>query len=226
MPLGSAQVGPDGTAGVPVQSDLLAVPGVVVQASYSGDAFFTAAAAADNGQIGQAVAADPPVTNPNIPANAQNLTVVIVCGSTGAQRAQWRDSARRYYGAGAYIITNVHTVEGLGAELSQLPAGSVSRLVIGAHGWGGVVRLDPANNLNTIDRADNAAAAARVRAALANNALVDLQYCGAAATWSGVSGLDRMQAIATVLRARVRGAWDIINTWNDPDVLWAVVDPS
>ncbi|MBL8793676.1 MAG: DUF4347 domain-containing protein [Planctomycetia bacterium] len=231
--LGSAAVGPDGRATlVDVDSGLIGQPGVIVQAAYSGDAFFAAAVKNDGGANAAQAMADPPVNdNPQIPANAQNLTVVVVAGKNGVQRAEWRDSARAYYGADAYIITNVHSVADLGARLAQLPAGSISRLVIAAHGNDDGAQLGntgvAATRFNSANLNANAEASQQIRNALAaNNALVDLQACSCA---MGQAGLNNLQNMANILRARVRGADNLIGSWNtgiDPaNTNWITVNP-
>ncbi len=220
--LGAETLAPGSVVTVYVDSALLAQPGVQVFAKYSGDSTFAAKVTGDNGKTAIDLQADPIVTdNPAIPPNAQNLTVVIVCGS-GAERRRWAQTGRAHYGAGAYIITNVHSVADLGQRLSQLPAGSVSHLVIGAHGWDqgpnlGTERFNPA----AVDTA-GAAVKQQIRNALGNNALIDLQCCGAAATQAG---LDNMQGLANRFNARVRGADRVIGAWDDPSATWITVNP-
>jgi len=222
-PLGVASVGPGGRATIyAVDSGLLGRPGVVVEVEYSGDQFFAAKKTTDGGKTSNDLQADPAVRdNPTIPPDAQNLTVVVVAGS-GAERTMWRDSARRYYGNAAYIITDVHSVADLGARLAQLPPGSVSRLVIGAHGWvSGPCLGDEYFNHRRVD--DNPVARDQIRAALGNNALIDNQCCGAAAT---EEGRRNMRALANLLNARVRGADRNIRQWNDSSATWITVNPN
>lgn len=198
MTLGSAVVDGTGKATIEMDSEIVGQPGVEIEAAYSGDQFFAAATKKDNGKTANDVQADPPVTdNPVIAPNAQNLTVVVV--GTGAERRQWRDSARVYYGANAFIITDVHSIADLGTRLANLPAGSISRLVIGAHGNvngpqlgnpGGAETRFNANNLNL---AANANARNAIVNALGNNALIDLQACNCA---QGQSGRANIQALA------------------------------
>ncbi len=222
--LGVVPVGPDGKATLQqIDSGLLAQPGLVVEAAYLGDAFFTAKTKKDDGKTAVDLRADPPVTdNPVIAPNAQNLTVVVVAGRNGAQSTLWRDSARTYYGPNAYIITNVHSVVELGARLANLPAGSITKLVIGSHGWEAGAWLGAQwFDANTLY--ENEDARQQIRTALANNlALIDLQCCGAA---HGQTGKDNMKALADALNARVRGADAVIRAWDYNLVNWFTVDP-
>jgi hypothetical protein len=221
--LGVATLGQGGGASIAVDSSLIGQPGVVVKAKYKGDANFAANTASDGGKNANDLQADPQVTdNPVIPPNAINLNVVVVCGS-GAERKQWWQSARAKYGTRAYIITTVHSDADLGKELSKLPAGSVIQLTIGAHGWDagpnlGNERFNPA----TLDQA-GAAVKQKIKNALAaNNALIDLECCGAA---SSQTGINNMKGLDNRLNARVRGADRCISAWDDPIATWVVVNP-
>jgi hypothetical protein len=226
--LGIASVGHDGKATIQdIDSGMLGQPGLVIEADYSGDPFFAAKKEKDNGRTANDVQADPPVTdNPVIAPNARNLTVVIVAGRDGAQRRQWRDSARRHYGANAYIITDVHSVADLGARLADLPAGSVSRLVIGGHGNTNGVQLGNPGVAATRFNARNVdldpQARQRIQNALANNALIDLQACSCAADEAGQNNLQRL---ANIFNARVRGADRQIGNWDDNAATWIIRNP-
>ncbi|HEY9868634.1 MAG TPA: Ig-like domain-containing protein, partial [Candidatus Obscuribacterales bacterium] len=219
LTLGSAAaVDSAGKATVEVDSGIVGQPGVEIEAAYSGDQFFAATTKKDNGKTANDVQADPPVTdNPVIAPNAQNLTVVVVAGS-GAERRQWRDSARRHYGANAFIITDVHSIADLGTRLANLPAGSISRLVIGARGsvdgpqLGNPGAAETRFNAANLNLAANANARNAIVNALGNNALIDLQACSCA---QGQAGQANIQALANLLRARVRGADNPIGAWDD-----------
>jgi hypothetical protein len=226
--LGSAAVDGAGKATIEMDSGIVGQPGVEIEAAYTGDQFFAATTKKDNGKTANDVQADPPVTdNPVIAPNAQNLTVVVVAG-TGAERRQWRDSARVHYGANAYIITDVHSIADLGARLANFPAGSISRLVIGAHGsvdgpqLGNPGVAETRFNANNLNQAANANARNAIMNALGNNALIDLQACNCA---RGQAGQVNIQALANLLRARVRGADNLIGAWDDNSANWNTINP-
>lgn len=223
--LGQVNLGSDGTASVSVDSGLIAQTGVVVKAKYKGDPHFAALTANDGGNYAQTTLADPPVTdNPSIPPNATNLTVVVVHGANGAQTQQWWQSARAYpnYGAGAYIITTVHSVADLGAALAALPAGSVSHLVIGAHGWDTGPNLGSGRfNMDAVTAAGTTVQN-QIKNALAANALIDLQSCGSAST---PAGLTNMQNLANFFGVKVRGAAKCIGAWDDSSGNWVTKFP-
>ena len=225
--LGTVEVGPNGMAVLfGVDCSLLAQPGVEVEAEYSGDALVAAGKKKDGKKTAGDLLADPPVLdNPAIQANAQNLTVVVIAGN-GAERRRWRDSARAYYGAGAYLITNVHSVADLARELANLPPGSVSHLVIGGHGRPGRIQLDPITGRGFDLQAlrDDPQSRATIQRALAENALVDLQGCSTALDVPGQQQ-NPAQALADLLGVRVRGSRAFVGPWDDGRVEWVVFEP-
>jgi hypothetical protein len=226
--LGSASIGTDGKATLQgLDSGLLSQPGMTIEAAYSGDTLFAASTKNDGGATGSDLRSDPVVTdNPNVPNNAINLTVVVVCGP-GAQRREWLGTARAYYGNSAYIITSVHSVADLGTALANLPAGSVSHLVIGAHGKEYGPQLGEQGvaatrfNADTLD--NNANARNAIRAALANNALIDHQSCYSA---NGPAAQQRVQDLANTLGRRVRASDDIVDGWDQSRGNWITRDPT
>lgn len=214
--------GSSGLVALSVDSSLIAQPGVVVTAKYKGDWKYAAKTASDGGKNATDLRADPPVTdNPVIPPNATNLTVVVVCGS-GPERKQWTATARTHYGAGAYIITSVHSVADLGAALSTLPAASITHLVIGSHGWDSGAWLGTQwFNFTEVSNA-TPAVQNQIKNSLGNNALIDYQSCGAA---SSPAGLTNMQQLATFFHAQVRGADRCIKAWDDAIATWITKSP-
>jgi len=116
-------------------------------------------------------------------------------------------------------------VTDLGNQLALLPAGSISRLVIGGHGSPDGPKFDANdNNRFNADQVSKAGADTiqKIKTALAANALIDLQACACA---FGQTGIDNMQFLANTFSARVRGAKDCIADWDDTSTEWVTVSP-
>ncbi|MBI3407851.1 MAG: Ig-like domain-containing protein [Planctomycetes bacterium] len=223
-----------------LDSGFIGQPGIVLEAHYSGDTFFTACNDTDLGVTSARVRDDPPDNdNPTITSSSQGLTVVIVGGYNGAERRAYRQQARDHYGGNAYIISNVHSVIGLGSVLSWLtqdyeyffPDHSISRLVLASHGNPYGVQLDQRGNAASLLYNENVNEIAdAMRRALSNNALIDLQTCAAAAlnfsdgspVGPGV-GEDNMRRIATLLGVRVRGNRGCVTWFEVGDGAWITV---
>lgn len=212
--IGSAVVDASGRATIQVDSILLAVVGTVVEASYTGDASFKPRVVGDGRRASTDLNNDVVVNdNPVIPPNAQNLTVIVVCGDTTAEQLRWVNTAREYYGTGAYIITNMHSVGDLARELGRLPKGSITRLVLGAHGNPDGSWFDRGRTMfNAEELNRDPPSRDTIRAAFGSNARIEYQSCQAA---DGPDGINNMQGVADALRVTVWGANRCISVWDD-----------
>ncbi len=168
---------------------------------------------------------DPIVTdNPAIPQTGQNLTVVVI-GGDPSERLAWANQARQYYGPGAYIITDVHSVADLGNKLAQFPNESIGSLVAGGHGNAQGMQLgDPGNlatKLSSATLANDPTALNKITLALGPNASLDIQACQCAADPT------EQQNLANTLGTTVRAAKNNLSgsTWNDPNGQWVTVSP-
>ncbi len=235
--LGIAMVGSDGRATLQVLKTQLDHTGLLIQADYSGDDNFTAISGNDgNGSVNEDGVPDPAVIgNPSeIPADASNLTVVVVCGS-GAERQAYMHQARTRYGAGAYLTTSVHSIQDLGRHLASFPVRSISRLVIIGHGSYDINHElydgDPARGLrmgrdnasrfnaqNLSQGPGNAAALQQLHNAMAQNALIVLNACNLAETAAHRNHLIAIAHVIAVPGLRIRARAQYVTGCPDSDL--------
>jgi hypothetical protein len=155
------------------------------------------------------------------PAANRSVTVVIVCGSS-QERTVWSRSARTHFGPSAYIYNSPTNIYQIGRLLTlQFPPGSISRLVIGAHGNSAGANLG-GEWLNAGRLKANTGAMKSIRSTLKANALVDLQYCNAA---QQSVGQDNLGSVAGLLRRRVRAPRGFVGPWDDRTAHWVIISP-
>jgi hypothetical protein len=222
----------NGNAAAPVDGLLLVQPSVTIGIQCSA---YAGALPNDGGAIGQAVAGNPvvphnPWLGPVPPANqgAINGTVVVVCGADGAQSLQWMQSARQFYGPGAYIFTDVHSIPRLGTSMAIFGPGTVTRLVIGAHGNQGNIQLGAPQsrgtylNAGTLSLRQNQTALASIQQSMAAGAVFDIQSCNFA---NGQQGFTAAQLLGITLGRSVYAPCDYIIAWEDEDSSWVTIPP-
>lgn len=168
---------------------------------------------------------DPVVSdNPQVPANGQNLTVVVIAGSP-EERLAWAKQARQYYGPGAIIITGVHNVTDLGNQLAQLPAESVGTLVLGGHGNNQGMQLGnpgvATSKFNTTTLTNNPTALDQLTTTLGPNAAINIQACEVGSNPTEVQNLSNLTGTAiTAAQNLISGS-----VWNDPNGGWTTTKP-
>ncbi len=225
--LGVATIQQDGKATIQADSGLLAKAGVTVEAEYLGNPFFAPKKLGDGDRTSEDLLKDIVVNNnPAVPANAQNLTVVFVGGNDAAEQLRWVKSGREHYGANAILVTGAHNIADVGVKMATFPAGSISKLVFGAHGSKDGFMLDSSQTSWFTATAvnDDAVTKLRIKTALKASADIEIQACRNA---DGQVGQANLKLIANMFNAKVKASKHAIASWDDTTqgIVWVTVQP-
>ena len=123
-------------------------------------------------------------------------TVAFIRGGSEGETDKWARYVRRYW-PGTDTYKNVRDLKALADALKKYPNGSISLLIIGAHGDEGEDK--GTMPFHPIDLQAYPDLAKLIASKLSENAIVDIQACRVATTWG-----DRgMQVVANLLQATI-----------------------